>query len=270
MGMVARQIADAILEGREDPKEFFRRHIAKRPAPYKPPPPLHTSDPQEWDDWGDLQDWQRTAATEMFAELGDIALERYTDDAMTVAESRDTSYDVYENEQVAERYATNQVRDDLDNEPGLFTQDWLERFINMDRLREALYPDARDDDYWNEEHPDADAKLDFLIERGKLDEDDFLNPEGDRELTPEMEQAVESAFEDFIEANAREKVEDPIAFLEEFEDHEGAVKRAIDIAGYDRDAAADDAVSTDGWQHFLARYDGQSNDLPSGAVYVRV
>lgn len=275
MGMVARQLADAILEGREDPKEFFRRHIAKRPPPIKPPPPVMTGNPQEdWLDWDDLEDWQRTAAMEMFAELGEIALERYTDEAMDVATDRNHDYRVYENDDAAERIAIAEVKDQLNDEPGLFTQDWLERFINLERLRDTLYQDARDDDYWNDQYPTEEDKLNFLVEQDKLDRDDFLDAEGNElqqgEFTPEMEQAIESAFEDHIESNAKERVEDPIAYLEEFENHEDAVKRAIDMVGINDQEAAEDAVSTDGWQHFLARYDGESHDLPSGAVYVRV
>jgi len=49
-----------------------------------------------------------------------------------------------------------------------------------------------------------------------------------------------------------------------------AADKAIQIAGIDIDAAADDAVDTDGWEHFLARYDGNSNETDAGLVYWRV
>ena len=58
-------------------------------------------------------------------------------------------------------------------------------------------------------------------------------------------------------------------FLEEIYGDEAAAK-AIEIAGIDVDAAADDAVDTDGWEHFLARYDGKSHETASGLVYWRV
>jgi hypothetical protein len=38
----------------------------------------------------------------------------------------------------------------------------------------------------------------------------------------------------------------------------------------DREAAAKDAVAMDGWEHFLAGWDGNYQTLPSGAVYWRV
>jgi len=37
----------------------------------------------------------------------------------------------------------------------------------------------------------------------------------------------------------------------------------------DEDAAAEDAVMTDGWAHFLSRYDGNYNSTKSGIVYFR-
>ena len=52
-------------------------------------------------------------------------------------------------------------------------------------------------------------------------------------------------------------------------DHDEAVKQAIKAVGINVKAAAKDAVDTDGWQHFLAHYDGSSHTTDSGLVYWR-
>ena len=50
---------------------------------------------------------------------------------------------------------------------------------------------------------------------------------------------------------------------------EDAVKKAIEIAGIDIDAAAEEAVQSDGAAHFLSSYDGNSYTTEAGLVYWR-
>ena len=66
------------------------------------------------------------------------------------------------------------------------------------------------------------------------------------------------------------QLEDPDASTSKTSTARGRRQGAIEIAGIDIDAAADDAVDTDGWEHFLARYDGKSHETDSGLVYWRV
>jgi hypothetical protein len=46
-----------------------------------------------------------------------------------------------------------------------------------------------------------------------------------------------------------------------------AVKEAIRLVGINVEEAAEDAIRQDGWQNYVSSYDGNSYDLPSGAVY---
>ena len=48
-----------------------------------------------------------------------------------------------------------------------------------------------------------------------------------------------------------------------------AAKKAIEIAGIDVEAAAKEAVSTDGEGHFLSGYDGETHETKGGLVYWR-
>ncbi|MGA8297090.1 MAG: hypothetical protein WB770_08625, partial [Acidimicrobiales bacterium] len=76
-------------------------------------------------------------------------------------------------------------------------------------------------------------------------------------------------IEELAEKQVEVELEDPMRYLEDI-CGDDAAKEAIRIAGIDIDAAADDAVDTDGWEHFLARYDGNSHETASGLVYWRV
>jgi len=78
-----------------------------------------------------------------------------------------------------------------------------------------------------------------------------------------------SEIEDLAEKIAEDRLRDPIAYLEEIHGREDAIKQAIEIAGIDTAAAAQDAVDTDGWPHFLCRYDGNYEETPSGFVVWR-
>jgi hypothetical protein len=75
--------------------------------------------------------------------------------------------------------------------------------------------------------------------------------------------------EELAEKQVEVELEDPMRYLEDIYGGDASAK-AIEIAGIDIDAAADDAVDTDGWEHFLARYDGNSYETGSGLVYWRV
>jgi hypothetical protein len=69
------------------------------------------------------------------------------------------------------------------------------------------------------------------------------------------------------EEEAESQLKDPISYLEDIYSDSEATEQAIKIGGIDVDSAADEAVSADGWEHFLAHYDGNSHRTPSGFVY---
>ena len=276
MGILAERLVQHILFGEgEDPKAFLKRMSLQKDAEdYKSgrkqrPEPVEPC--QEWVDWEDLEEWQQAAAQELEEDLGcQFALKSHDTDSFVVSTRVHNWYQVFRDEDAARQVALDSVREMLRDEPGNFTQTWLEDFINLDRLRRELHNDARDDDYWNEEHPDIESKIVELIDRGYLDEDPLIgSDENAIAVTPEIERMVDEKWEEFIDGYATQQLEDPIAYLEQFEGRDAAIKRAIDMVGIDVDAAAESAINADGWQHFANTYDGNSHDLPGGAVYVR-
>jgi len=166
---------------------------------------------------------------------------------------------IAESDDDAREVALAVVRQDLDDEPELFDKNFLEQHINTDRLRRDLESDVRDG--IEEELRDMRPR-DFW----KMADDYIDVPEEDEDGDmPDPEDYIE----DMAEKITTERLRDPMNYLEDIYGSEEAVKQAIEIAGIDINAAAEDAVDTDGWQHFVGTYDGNSYETKSGLVYWR-
>lgn len=151
------------------------------------------------------------------------------------------------------------VKQDLDDEPEIFNKDFIERHINMDRLRRDLHGDVlnsriedlsdmRDSDFWRE-----------------WEQEGFDAPEEDKDGFPEPD---DSQIEELAEKQTEEQLRDPMRYLDDIYGNDAAAQ-AIKIAGIDIDAAAEDAVDTDGAAHFLSTYDGNTHTTKAGLVYWR-
>lgn len=171
---------------------------------------------------------------------------------------------VVESEDQERALAVAVVKQDLEEEPEIFNPSFIEGHINMDRLRRDLHADA------------LDSNIDSLTDTAERYPDDFWRdyeregfdaPEEDEE--GERREPERSEIEELAERYTDDQLRNPMQYLEDIYG-EDAPKRAIEIAGIDIDAAADDAVSTDGPAHFLAHYDGNSYVTPSGLVYWRM
>jgi len=167
-------------------------------------------------------------------------------------------YCVVEDDDAAYALAKASVSQDLEHEPEIFSKDFLEGHINKDRLRRDLRSDVEEmirDDLREMSDREFWKRAESYIEVPDEDED------GDR---PD----VDDYLDDVADAMVEERLKDPMEYLEEIYGDEAAAQ-AIKIAGFDIDAAAEDAIDTDGWQHFLARYDGNSEETRSGFVFWR-
>ena len=171
---------------------------------------------------------------------------------------------VVENEDQERDLALAIVKQDLDESPENFTQSWLEQHINMDRLRRDLESDV------------LSGNIDRITEDAERYPDDFWKdyeragfdaPEENED--GERPEPSSTEIETLAEKQTEEELRDPMEYLENFDDKAGAIKKAIEIAGIDIDAAAEDAVDTDGPAHFLNSYDGNSYTTKNGLVYWR-
>jgi len=256
---------------------------ASTPPPATPAPPVEQAPVEEPEEveveesaeakkvrWreelsGELNDDDLITAVIEFLEAEDLDLDDYgvkvTDGyaygIANVELGKNTSYEVAKSDDDAETAAINQVRDDLNNEPENYNQDWLSGYINKERLARDLHSDVEEgirqspDSYgWNkDEYYETDDFETYTDSEGNVVEDPDEVPE------------------EWIEQKAEEQLRDPVAYLTDMLGDKDGIKQAMEIGGLDIDEAAKDAVAADGWQHWLSRYDGNSYDLPSGGVY---
>ena len=157
------------------------------------------------------------------------------------------------------------VEQDLGDEPENFSQSWLENHIDTDRLRRELETDLHDSNYnyakeigterfWKEA-PDHSIDIPDDVQDALDNGDDPRDP-------------TDSELDAFAEDMTTDQLKDPMDYLRDIYGGDAA-KEAIRIAGIDIEAAAEDAVDTDGPEHFVARYDGRSHETKSNFVYWR-
>jgi hypothetical protein len=260
--------ARAIIEA-ESPHEFLRhaRRKAEKAAAAKRARVRSHLKPREchdWLEWPDLEDWQREAMVEFQREEGyGIFLDHGTQ-WMGVETDRGM-FTLYESNTAAFALAVEEVEERISDDVADFDQDFLAGFIDAELLLDRLIPDWVPEVklQYDEEYPTMEEKRDLVIEAGMLDPEDF--EEG--EAIPDG--AVMSAYDRFIEDKAAEDLSDPVSFLLEQYGTIGGIRHALALSVLDVVGAAETLVEEKGWQHYLAREEGASRDLPSGAVYVR-
>lgn len=187
----------------------------------------------------------------------------YGHDVFKVGVGRSREWMVVADDDAGEAIALADVTRQLESEPENFNQDWLQGHIDRDKLKKLVREIALEDTYVDELAVDEPEEFWLLAQREHVsipDEDDDGNlPD---EVDDEYIEAVKGKF-------ARRAERDPEDYLSDL-----GVENIFEYAqehgvGVDIKAAAEEAVSTDGWQHFLCGYDGNSHSLPSGHMYWR-
>lgn len=153
------------------------------------------------------------------------------------------------------------VKQDLEESPENFNQDFIESHIDTDRLKRDLESDLQNS---NEETLRDMRDSDFWRE---WEQEGFDAPEEDED--GDVPSPTDDQIAELAERQTEEQLKDPMSYLEDIYGREDAVKQAIQIAGIDIDAAAEEAVDTDGAAHFLSSYDGNSYTTKGGLVYWR-
>ena len=190
------------------------------------------------------KDWKKVAKRELEKELGvktKVRSYQYYEDHGAIAlesttgaaKNGEREWVIFENSDKAEQAAKAKVKEDLENEPGIFTQSWLQNFITISDTDRNLI---------------AGEEADNLVE--------------DLEDNEEKEKAREKEYEEIKEA-----LKDPVQYF--VDDHgmysrEDLMKQSF--IRIDIEKASEDAIRSDGVAHFLDVYDSSEVDLPSGAV----
>lgn len=234
--------------------------------------------------------WQDIAKRELEIELGVTVdyLSNSGGDYFSV-ETSDGGQEwiVFEDDDAATSYAENEVENMLMDDPAAFSGDWLTSYIYMSDTDRRMYAqeeadslvqDIDDDElladaYMDDEYEKLQEEIDELYE---LDPDDPRAEDADemiRELSDKQEEMIDNARDEWIEKKydeIYEELNDPIDY---FVHTQGmySMEDLLDASfiQIDYQEAAEDAVNQDGAAHFIAHYDGDQTDLPSGAVAFR-
>lgn len=205
-----------------------------------------------------------------------------SDDGETF-ESDGITYRYFENEDEAERVALERVKEDLESDPEMFTQDWLQSFITITPTDKRLIAidmadsllDGMSDKDIIAQAEERDNTRNWQDEYDNL-EDKITNEEDEKEVKKyeeQLEKLVEDARE-FVQSDEADKVEealdDPIEYF--VREHglyteEELLKQNFIVIDYNE--AAEDAIRQDGWAHFLSTWDGNYESTSTGLVWFR-
>ncbi len=195
--------------------------------------------------------------------------EHYPENEMAEFEYDRNDYIVIRTETMAENIARARIREDLESEPEIFNQDFIKQhLIVRSGDKHLLAGEEADAEF------DDKSEEDILEEFGSDDQKNeakALEAKGDTAALNKLLQSVkDSAYDERYEA-IKEELENPIKYF--VEDRGMYTLPQLYEASFitiDYEKAAEAALRTDGWAHFLATYDGDYEALPDGMVVYRV
>jgi len=175
--------------------------------------------------------------------------------------------------------AEEQVRNDLENEPELFNQEWLQNYVSMSETDIRIIADEEatslTDDLDDKEVIDRSGKQDeFDNLQEKMDAMDDPTTGEYKELEDAQAKLVESGRED-LQSQKYDEVKSALEkdpkdyFVNELGAYTAEDLMKQPFIRIDIDNATEDAVAEDGWAHFISRYDGDFKSTDNGAVYFR-
>lgn len=142
-------------------------------------------------------------------------------------------YCIIQNEEEAKIIAKEIVKNDLEEDPSMFNQDWLSNFLYI-------------------------SECDKRIMAGE--EENYI-----RECQEWTEEEVEKRVKEY-----EKSLEDPIEY---FVNEQGmyTLEQLLEapFICIDYEEATESAISTDGWAHFLSRYDGEYETTNNGLIIFR-
>jgi len=178
-------------------------------------------------------------------------------------------YIVVEDIDEAERIATQIVKQDLEDQPELFNQEWLISRIDEEEAKdffEQVYSELNDGYAREIMMEDDDEYTNRLA--GEMYERDIISEE--EALDPDFN--LEDKIDEFVEDMTQEQIDEGSGGYDYYAlnfGEEEAMKLAIENNLINISEAAEDAISVDGWPHFISRYDGDYHETDGGLVYFR-
>lgn len=164
---------------------------------------------------------------------------------------------IYRTDDEAEDAAKESVRQDLDDNPEIFNQDWLLSHIDVGEAEDFFRQVYNE---WNYGYAED------------IRNESASDPEFENRLEEEMSDAGVDDIDDFVEYMTQRQIDEGEGGYTHYAFNFGedeAKKLVMEHNLIDKEVAVEEAISTDGWEHFLSTYDGNYSELPSGAVYFR-
>ena len=168
-------------------------------------------------------------------------------------------YIFFENDDVAEEEAIERVKEDLENDPDMFSKDWLMGHI------EPMDPDTIASEQADSDIDGIDDKE--ILELADMEEEyDEMIEKEDLEGAEEVVEKAKEKYRDERYEDILEQVENnPIEYFEEF-GYSVETMFKNGLIRIDIDDASEDAVNLDGAGHFLDSYDSNLEELDNGVV----
>jgi len=234
----------------------------------------------------EVGDWVNIAKAELERELdvettfsddpegSEIKLEAV---AGTEGSNGECAWRVFENEDEAERAAIRQVEDELEATPNNFDPDWLSYYIMMTDTDRRVFANDESDHYVGDlpeeellREADLQDEYDEIQEMiDELDDDDPGYEEKLKNLEKRQEDLVDEAREKVQEDKYEEiykELDDPVDYFVKGLGYKLSELLQHTFITIDFEDAAEASVSERGIADVLDERDGESVDLPSGAV----
>lgn len=222
-------------------------------------------------DGGEVEDWMEEALASLIEETGfdDLEITMVSNDGNEFyATGDDAEYRVFKTEDDAEKFAVEQVIEDLRENPEYFNKDFLMGYIDgRDFFEEAL--NEMNNSYADDIETESDRKysnrlIAELVDNGLMDEEDA---ESDN-----AEELADGLKDDYVALITEGQLEEGNNGLDYFISNFGeeeAYKMVADNNLIDIDEASKGAVDVDGIAHFISSYDGETLYLSNDYVAYR-
>lgn len=217
---------------------------------------------------GEVEGWMKEALLNLQLVEDDNSLQiTHTNEDSFYVEGDSAEYRVFETYANAYDTAIEQVREDLEENPDYFNQDWLMNWVDVDdtieNILEEYYRSYADDIAFEDDSRYNNRLIAEMVANGLMTEEESTSEDADDIAQDNVDNLVDLYVEENMEGDKGVNW-----YITNFgkDDFTDLVinKNLIDISG-----ASEDAIGYDGVAHFLSSYDGEEIELDNDVVAYR-
>jgi len=196
------------------------------------------------------------------------AVNNYDEDRGNVVEFENgEEWLIFDSYDDAENQARDYVKEQLDDEPENFVQDWLNEFTYISDTDKRLLAGDLTDSYASDIRDEDDGQR--LIEESGFDYEKFqkLSDKKKEEMLDKAEEKLrDEMYDDALQSLERDAKDYLVNEQGIYTEEEYLKQSFVQI---DTEQASINAINTDGVAHFLSTYDGNEVELKDGSVMYR-